>query len=549
MPCSPGAHTTSTDRLFPGTTPRPTPTTRLRETSVTQGHPPDPPFDPDYDTPRGRPAVADREAERALLATLIHEPHLGTELDKLVDPGDFYWPTHQHIWETWHTLAATDGTAPDAVTFNAALLSQKKADAAQALVDLVTTSSSPALATKYAEIVRDHARRRAFVETGTRLTQLAYDAAPGLTDAYLAEALQTLDDAVNRFGSRSSTAVTRTGLADLSWVATGQEPRQPPPDYVRRDDGTCLFYAGKVNGVFGDPEHGKTWLAQLAIVQALNEGGTAAMLDVDHNGPQATAGRLYLLGAELDAISDPDRFRYYEPEDGEELLNAVTDITNRRVDVTVLDSLGEIFPMLGVKTNDGDEITTAMRQVLTRPALAGSCVITIDHLPKSTEARTSGFAIGSIAKKRMIRGAYLRADAKTKPSPGAIGRITLRIEKDTTGELRRSSGGGYAGELVLDSTDDRFLQWHIGRSSTPKNDDGTLRPTGLMERVATFVETNDGCTQRDIEAAIQGKDKWVRAAIQILVAEGHITRQPGKQRRMHHHLEIPYREAEDDHAQ
>jgi hypothetical protein len=170
------------------------------------------------------------------------------------------------------------------------------------------------------------------------------------------------------------------------------------------------------------------------------------MIDVDHNGPQATAGRLFLLGADLDAIADPERFRYYEPEDGEELLAAVTDITNRRTDVTVLDSLGEIFPMLGVKTNDGDEITTAMRQVLTRPALAGSCVITIDHLPKSTEARTSGFAIGSIAKKRMIRGAYLRADAKESQPPAAVGRITLRIEKDTTGELRRSSGGGYAGD-------------------------------------------------------------------------------------------------------
>jgi hypothetical protein len=92
--------------------------------------------------------------------------------------------------------------------------------------------------------------------------------------------------------------------------------------------------------------------------------------------------------------------------------------------------------MLGVNTNDGDEITTALRLICTRPATAGSCVITIDHLPKSTEARTTGYAIGSIAKKRMIRGSYLRAEVRVQPAPGGSG-ITLRIEKDTAGELRK----------------------------------------------------------------------------------------------------------------
>lgn len=94
--------------------------------------------------------------------------------------------------------------------------------------------------------------------------------------------------------------------------------------------------------------------------------------------------------------------------------------------------------MLGTNTNDGDEISGVMRLLCTRPADAGSCVITIDHLPKSTEARTSGYAIGSIAKKRMIRGTYLRAEARTQPATGQIGRITLRIEK---GHRRRTPQG------------------------------------------------------------------------------------------------------------
>jgi hypothetical protein len=273
------------------------------------------------------------------------------------------------------------------------------------------------------------------------------------------------------------------------------------------------------------------------------------MVDTDHNGPSATTARLLLLGARPDQLADPDRFRYYEPQDGEQLLNAVNEISTRRDDVTLIDSLGEVFGLLGVNENHGDEVTKAMRQVCTRPAMAGCCVITVDHLPKSNEARATGFAIGSIAKKRMIRGAYLRADAKVKPTPGGIGRIVLRIEKDTMGELRRSSGGGYAGELVLDSTNDYAVEWTIRRETVPVSPDGSKRYTHIMEQVARFVEDDPGCSQRDIEKGVSGTAEYVRKAIATLVAEGHISRQPGKGRVMHHHLEIPYREAEDDQAQ
>jgi len=33
---------------------------------------------------------------------------------------------------------------------------------------------------------------------------------------------------------------------------------------LRRADGQCIFYAGKVNVLYGDPECGKTWIALAA---------------------------------------------------------------------------------------------------------------------------------------------------------------------------------------------------------------------------------------------------------------------------------------------
>lgn len=521
----------------------------------------EPPYDPDYEPPvnghnstasdrdgRDNPNApqASRDTEQALLATLLDTPTLATTLRTHLEHDDFYWPTHQRIWDTIHTLADTHGTPPDHVVLIAALQANKDADAIHLVTDLATHPGNPVLAETYAKTIRDHARLRVIATLATGLTQIAKAGSVDKIDHYLGEALQRLDDTATRFGPRSSTA---SGLHDLTWVLTGEPPVQPPPLYSRRTDGHALFYAGKVNGIFGDPESGKTWLAQTAIVEALQAGGTAAMIDVDHNGPNHTAGRLLLLGATQHQIADPDLFRYYEPEDADELNAAIADLVHNAPDVLVIDSLGEVFPMLGVSTNDGDEMSTAMRQVCQRPATAGACVITVDHLPKSHEARSTGYAIGSIVKKRMVRGAYIRVEVRQQPAPDQIGRVTLRIEKDTTGELRRSSGGGYAGTLVLDSTQAYVTRWSISRQEMPTNADGSYRPTNLMEKVAAYIADNDGCTGRDIEDAIPGKGTWIRAAVKILVTEGHVGRTPGPRRSMFHTLLIPYTEAEDDHAQ
>lgn len=512
-------------------------------------HPVEPPYDPDYDQ---RTPPANNAAEQAVLGALLTAPHLAADLEHHLDPDDFYRPAHEQIWTAIHAVAHADGIEPDVLTVAAHLQRTgelTKVGGAPYLHTLMQACPIPGQAPHYAQLVRDTARLRRLQDTATRFQQIVTTGRVDDLETAFTRAYQELDQAAARLGPTTpADPATITGLHDLTWILTGEPPEVPPPSICHRTDGHALFYAGKVNGIFGDPEGGKTWLAQTAIVEALNAGGTAAMIDVDHNGPDHTAARLLLLGAHLNDLADPEKFRYYEPEDADQLRAAVDDITTRRPTVVLIDSLGEVFPMLNVNTNDGDEITTAMRQVCTRPATAGSCVITIDHLPKSTEARTTGYAIGSIAKKRMIRGAYLRAEVRVQPAPGARGLVTLRIEKDTAGELRKSSGGGYAGTLTLDSTQPHITRWSIDREEMPKNDDGTFRPTSLMEKVSRFIEENDQCTFTDLKDAITAKDKWLRDAIQVLVTEGFVARIDGARRAKLHHSIAPYRETEDDHV-
>src|ERR1700752_3193365 len=114
----------------------------------------EPPYDPDYDRPpvnghaggRDNPSApqADREAEQAVLATLIEHPDAGETLRTPLEPDDFYWPVHQHIWTTWHHLADTSPAPPDRVLLNAALRAARDTDALRLVADLVTFPTIPA---------------------------------------------------------------------------------------------------------------------------------------------------------------------------------------------------------------------------------------------------------------------------------------------------------------------------------------------------------------------------------------------------------------------
>lgn len=274
--------------------------------------------------------------------------------------------------------------------------------------------------------------------------------------------------------------------SDLTWVLTGERRQPPPPTWLTTVKGDRLFYTGRVNGLFGDPETAKSWIAMCAITEALHENERCAYLDVDHNGADEIASRLLTLGAPAAAIANPDTFRVYEPEDRATLLTFVIDMHQWAPAITVVDSLGEIIPMLGLNSSDNDDLTHAIRAVLKPLAhRVGSCVITIDHLPKSTEARQSGYAIGGIAKKRAVDGAYYSCDTITPAAPDKIGKVRLTVEKDRHGHVRQAAVGKIAGDFILDSTGPGST-WKI---TTPEaGADGREKPTGAMEQISRYLE-------------------------------------------------------------
>lgn len=255
---------------------------------------------------------------------------------------------------------------------------------------------------------------------------------------------------------------------DVAALLDGSLPEPPEPVICTRADGNSLFYLNQVNLIFGDPESGKTLLAQAAQAEALRRGLRVLTLDMDHNGPEATVSRLMALGAPLDALRDRSLYRYVEPDDQENLRAIMTAAVDWRPVVAVVDSIGELLPIMGLSSNSPDDFTIAHARVLKPLARCGAAVLAIDHLAKNADSRAAG-PTGTAAKRRAVGGVSIRVVVKDQFTPGQGGSAALTVHKDRHGGLRQhcpppKGGEAYAGTFILDAD----MTWRI---ASPRVDD------------------------------------------------------------------------------
>ncbi|GAA4041012.1 hypothetical protein GCM10023063_28440 [Arthrobacter methylotrophus] len=239
-------------------------------------------------------------------------------------------------------------------------------------------------------------------------------------------------------GTRNTIGVA---YGDVAGLLSGDLPPAPKPNVLYRNDGNALFYRGQVNSLFGEPESGKTFVALAATAATLNGGGKAAILDLDHNGMQSIVSRLLDLGVAPETLSDLDKFRYKEPEDRADLLATIADLKAWRPCTVVVDSIGELLPMMNLNSNSPDDFTIAHAYILKPLAMSGACVISIDHVAKNPDSKAQG-PTGTGAKARSTGGVMLRVTVKEQFTPGSGGSCYLNIKKDRHGGLRETSPTG-----------------------------------------------------------------------------------------------------------
>lgn len=267
-----------------------------------------------------------------------------------------------------------------------------------------------------------------------------------------------------------SSTKARARYVDVAALLQGGSRAPRPSAGSRRTDGLQLLYTGAVNGIVGESESGKTLIALAHVADTLADGFRAVFVDLDHNGATAIVSRLLEFGVKAGVLGDPDRFRLAadesEPRDRDEMLALADDMDAWKPRLIVVDSVGELMPLMGADSDNGDQYTSVHRQVLKRMARAGVAVLIVDH-PTKAGPRRGAPATGTSAKMRAIDGFYGLVKVIEKFAPGRGGRAEISIIKDRHGGVRGASpaAGGrreqLAATFAMKSNAEGFIEWQF----------------------------------------------------------------------------------------
>ena len=319
-----------------------------------------------------------------------------------------------------------------------------------------------------------------------------------------------------------------------------------PPTVLTRTDGLALLYAGRINGIIGPSESGKSWVAFEAVRQTLAAGHHALILDFEDTVP-GVIGRLLTLG--LDADTMRRQLRYVGPEEilapyaDADLTETLTTITAD--DLIVLDGFNAAMTLLGLDLMSNRDVTTFYQELLKKLMATGACIVYVDHTPKNDLEGESKGGIGAQAKRAMTSGTILKCTV-TKPfGRGETGRIAIKVDKDRSGHVRAASPGGKVGSAILASTDGGTA---VTVTIEPQDEAATKaahsawRPTVLMGRASDYLALQNGLpvSGRSIIAALGVKKDYAQKAIDYLVTDGFVAVTDGPRNAKMHVLQHPY---------
>jgi hypothetical protein len=310
---------------------------------------------------------------------------------------------------------------------------------------------------------------------------------------------------------------------DLNAVIAGEQAEEPPSQ-LKRLDGQALWYAGRVNGLIGPSESGKSWIAFEGMRQAMQADQYVWLLDFEDSLPAAVE-RLRTLGVSDELMAR--RFLYSDPSSRFDAM-ALEDVKAVQQQYSpaliVLDGTNAAMSATGFDLMSNLDATRFYQTVLRPLADAGAAVVSIDHTPKNDADRESAGGIGAQAKRAMTDGCSIRVEVTQEFGRGQTGNIKLWIDKDRPGYVRGKSNGKVAGLVTIQPGKPLI----IAIAAPPAAIDG-FKPTTIMERIIHYLSLeNEPRSAKKIADEVSGKRTYVLQAIRDLAEDGTIKSSHGR---------------------
>lgn len=319
-------------------------------------------------------------------------------------------------------------------------------------------------------------------------------------------------------------------VVDLQPILSGDvEHLDPPPTILQRDDGPHLLYKGELNWLSGEPETGKSWLAQLAAAQQIRQENHVLYIDLEDT-PSRIVGRLTSLDLPTQSIAQ--HFHYIRPSVG----TTPTDIQQllelaAQCSLAVVDGTTDLHLIHGLDSENNRDAAEMVSKLLRPLANAGPAVLPLDHVTKNKENR-GRYAIGAQHKLAAVRGASYHLETIHPMGRGAHGQARLYITKDRPGHIRGEHtlrvglNRHTAGDFYLDATT-RNIGTRIAAPTEAKEFAEAALARDILEYVTEYVTQEDsGVSQNKIEKNVPGKGERIRDTIAELVEQGELIALP-----------------------
>jgi hypothetical protein len=479
----------------------------------------------------GTPPPHDYNTERIVLGSILLDKIALAEVTETLNPGDFWHPAHTTIYQACIDLyARTQPVELDAVAIHLGP-NLVRAGGRAYLHQLIAAVAIPASAGYYADQLAELAATRRLIEHHQRGLQNAYLARTPATD--LITLARTDLDSIALGVPGVDHATTNTWApVDLADILTG-DLSTPRATLLHRRDGKHLLYPYAVHSVSGEPGSGKTWVALVAIAQALDDNQDALFIDFEDR-PQTIVARLRALGVPDQHMID--HLHYIRPETAlDPTSRTQLEALAQGATIAVIDGITEAMTMHGLSLMDNEDVARWLALVPNLLAKHGPAVLQIDHVVKNAESR-GRYAIGGQHKLAGITGTAYKMLTVQSFGQGTKGHAKLVLDKDKHGDVGPS--GITAADLHMDATNpDGTLYAWLDAPERSTDEDGHFRPTTLMERVSTYLLATPGASSlNDIKRGVKGKAESIADAVDALIREGNIRIETGPRGTQMHYL-------------
>jgi len=330
-------------------------------------------------------------------------------------------------------------------------------------------------------------------------------------------------------------------LKDSSWIpkqiGETELEQESPPSMLRREDGNCLLYAGKINAIFGESESGKTWIALEAIRQELEKNNIVFYLDFEDSA-RSILNRLKTLRVPTDKFK---LFRYANPDEplGEGIGEIMrTEIMAYLPTLIVVDGVNAAMNLLGLDLEKNKDATHFSQKVLKPLRIGGAGILTIDHVTKSKDNR-GNYAIGAQAKRADIDGAAFAVSVAMPFGRGIDGALDITCTKDRPGFVRAiCPDAKTVGVANLKSSPEGFISVSIsgGTVKISTREQKMEAVSGLLARVGYELGRNEIAEHLRKEGIPISNDE-LKFVIEGLVANGFVTYRKDGQKYLFGHQE------------